>query len=286
MLFSNYLFTIRRNITGGYTVGQGCYKGWIFILLHQFQVQGGGVVDWETVQHFLSPIELIIFGRDVLALCFLTPRLPGQSSPQLLDLQLRLHMPPTKGLHWHWDEGQACPPTGVTRSCHLPGEVIVQGVARGGSHLADQSCLQGIDHGHVQCCIPTPGPVGDKDIRRPDLWPRDKCSVLPGGTKSCTYCCVEECVPQVVVSCNGWTAIVLKIANSLQIDQNSLHPHTSASLVHIFIQLVHGAEAVDLALTTKFASGSSGTENWQLLLYVYPSIGSKYQPLPPPQKAS
>ena len=217
---------------------------------------------------------------------FLTPWLPGQSSPQLLDLQLRLHMPPTKGLHWHWDEGQACPPTGVTRSCHLPGEGIVQGVARGGSRLADQSCLQGIDHGHVQCCIPTPGPVGDKDIRRPDLWPRDKCSVLPGGTKSCTYCCVEECVPQVVVSCNGWTAIVLKIANSLQIDQNSLHPHTSASLVHIFIQLVHGAEAVDLALTTKFASGGSGTENWQLLLYVYPSIGSKYQPLPPPQKAS
>ena len=36
----------------------------------------------------------------------------------------------------------------------------------GGSCLADQSCLHGIDYGHVQCCVPTPGPVGDKDISR------------------------------------------------------------------------------------------------------------------------
>ena len=134
--------------------------------------------------------------------CFLTPWLPGQSSPQLLDLQLRLYMPPTKGLNWQGDEGQACSPTGVTRGCHLPGEGIVQGMARGGSCLADQSCLQRVDYGHIQCCVPTPGPVDDKDICRPGLWPRDKCSVLPGGTKSCTDCCVEECVPQVVVPGN------------------------------------------------------------------------------------
>ena len=48
----------------------------------------------------------------------------------------------------------------------FPGEGIVQGMAWGGSRLADQSCLHGIDYGHVQCCVPTPGPVGDKDISR------------------------------------------------------------------------------------------------------------------------
>ena len=128
-------------------------------------------------------------------LVLLLPRLAGQCRPQPLHLSHCRLVPSTKRFHHDWQKGDTLLLASISRSTHLPGIGVVEGVPSCGSRPYHRGSLARVDHGHVQGSILSRDPVRKEDIGRAAILPWDEEPDLSNRSQPCCHCSVVEMIP-------------------------------------------------------------------------------------------